>query len=254
MKKLVLHIQSFARTNGLDNKQVMSDLLKYIIGYFNVEPRADSSWHYTKEQNEEFHTMMMEYVQLMQDELATKEWYDAWGDLFMELTPKGGSRGQFFTPVSLCDMMALANIDTDTEPTIHCGAFGKRVTISDPAAGSARNLLASHARFIHDNKPKPYLVAEDLDLDCCRMSAVNMIMHGCFGEVICHDTLSDPKGLVVGFVINETMYPFPTGIPSVRIKNDPQAFVSLRTPVIRQAIERQDKPNDKKEPVQLSIF
>ena len=228
MNELVRLITSFAYRNGKDNKQVLSDLLKYIIGFFNAEPQPDKTWQYTKEQNAEFHRMLMQYIKVMQEELKTKEWYDAWGDLFMELTPKGGAKGQFFTPADLCNLMAESNINTDAEPTTVCGAFGKRVTINDPAAGSARNLLASHVRFVRDGKRKPYLVAEDVDIDCCRMSAVNMIVHGCFGEVICHNTLSDPKGVQVGFLINEGMYPIPPGIPTVRIKTEPQWFVSLR--------------------------
>lgn len=228
MNELVKLIESFAYKYGKENKQVMRDLLKYIIGYFNPERTPDTTWKYSKEQNAEFHQMMQQYFILMDEQLKRKEWYDAWGDIFMWFTPKGGARGQFFTPDNICDLMAQCNINTDTEPTIQCGAFGKRVTISDPAAGSARNLLASHARFIRDNKRKPYLVAEDIDLDCCRMSAVNMMAHGCFGEVICHNTLADPKGLVVGYIINEGLYPMQPGIPTIRVKHEPQWFVSLR--------------------------
>lgn len=221
-------IHSFAYTNGKEDKQVLNDLLSYIIGSFNPENVPDKNWRYTKEQNHDFHLMMVDYLRVMDEQLMHNQWFDAWGDLFMELTPSGGYRGQFFTPVHLCDLMAEATIDTSTEPTMKCGAFGRRVTISDPAAGSGRNLLAAHVRFVNDNKRKPYLVAEDLDLMCCKMSAVNMLVHGCFGEVICHNTLSDPKGVLVGYIVNEGMYPMEPGFPTVRIRKEPQWFVSLR--------------------------
>jgi type I restriction enzyme M protein len=228
MKELVKHIQSFSYHNGKGTKQVMSDLLKFIIFNFNPEPKPDPTWSYTKEQNREFHEMMIEYFALMKDKLEKSAWYDAWGDLFMELTPKGGSRGQFFTPVDICNLMAGGFVNTDTEPTSFCGAFGKRVTISDPAAGSARNLLACHTKFLLDKKRKPYLIAEDVDLDCCRMSAVNMLVHGCFGEVVCHNTLTDPKGLLFGYIINEGIYPLVPGLPTIRVSNNPSDFFSLR--------------------------
>lgn len=221
-------IQSFAARNGKDTKQVLNDLLTYIIGYFDVERKPNQYWTYTKEQNEEFHAMFVDYIRVMGEQLNHAEWFDAWGDLFMELTPKGGAKGQFFTPADVCNLMVETTVDTSAEPTKLCGAFGRRVTISDPAAGSSRNLLAAHAKFVHDNARKPYLVAEDLDMMCCKMSAVNMIVHGCFGEVICHNTLSDPKGVVVGYLINEGMYPLQPGIPTVRIKHEPEWFVSLR--------------------------
>lgn len=228
MNELVKLIQSFAVKNGKDTKQVLSDLLQFIIGNFNPKPEPNPLWPYTKEQNAEFHDMMLAYISLMQEKLKSKEWYDAWGDIFMELTPRGGARGQFFTPVDICDLMVETTVNTSAEPTSICGGFGKRVTINDPAAGSARNLLAAHARFIRDGARKPYLVAEDLDIDCCRMSAVNMMFHGCFGEVICHNTLAEPKELRLGYIINEGLYPIPGGLPTIRPSHDKRDFITLR--------------------------
>jgi len=228
MNELIRLINQFAYRNGKDSKQVLSDLLKYIVGYFSVEPKKDDTWRYTQEQNKEFYRMMQQYLRLMNGELAHREWYDAWGDLFMSLTAKGGSRGQFFTPADLCILMADSNIDTNTEPKCLCGAFGRRVTVSDPAAGSGRNLLASHAVFVRNGKRHPYLIAEDIDIDCCRMSAINLMVHGCFGEVVCHDTLKDPKGILVGYIINEGMYPISPGLPTIRERCEPEYFYSLR--------------------------
>lgn len=228
MRKLTNLIQSFAQHNGKDTKQVLSDLLKFIIGNFNPCPEPNPYWKYTKEQNAEFHAMMLEYLRVMDEQLQKREWYDAWGDLFMELTPRGGYRGQFFTPADICDLMAECSI-IDKEPVAnkYCGAFGMRATVGDPTSGSARNLLAANAKFLRNGWRKPYLIAEDIDLDCCRMSAVNMMMHGCFGEVICHNTLTDPKGILTGYIVNEGLYPFP-GMPTVRPTKERERFVLLR--------------------------
>jgi len=228
MNELLKIMESFARQTGKDTKMVMDHLLTYIIAYFDAEGAPVKGWPYSKEQNAEFHRMMQQYFLMMQEELKHKEWFDAWGDLFMWLTPRGGAKGQFFTPSDICNLMVEATVDTSAEPTTPCGAFGKRVTVNDPAAGSSRNLLAAHARFIRENARKPYLVAEDVDLMCCKMSAVNLMVHGCFGEVICHNTLTDPKGVTIGYLINEGMYPLQPGIPTIRIKHEPEWFVSLR--------------------------
>ena len=221
-------VEQFAYHNGKQTKQVFSDLLKYIIGYFNPQREPDATWRYTKEQNAAFHDMMLLWLQVMQSALEKREWYDAWGDLFMALTPKGGYRGQFFTPVDICDLMCDISDPVGVEPKTVCGAFGRRVTVSDCACGSGRNLLAAHAKFVKAGARKPYLVAEDIDLDCCRMTAVNMMAHGCFGEVVCHNTLTQPDKLVVGFLINESMYPLPSPVPSIRVKHEPQWFMALR--------------------------
>ena len=227
MEKLAQHIRNFAYQTGKDNKQVLDDLLTYIIGAFNPERQPDPTWKYTKEQNGEFFSMMQEYFLVMQKELTHLEWFDAWGDLFMALTPKGGSKGQFFTPVSLCNLLADVT-DKPMEAEAVCNGFGKRVTVCDPAAGSSRNLLAAHATFIKNNREKPYLIAEDVDAMCCKMSAINMMVHGCYGEVICHDTLGEPKNVRIGYIVNEGMYPLQPGFPTIRIKTEPEYFVCTR--------------------------
>lgn len=221
-------IEQFAYSNGKDVRRVFHDLLRYIVGYFNIEPKPDPTWRYTKEQNKEFFKMMCIWLEVMDAALKTRDWYDPWGDLFMAMTPHGGYRGQFFTPTEICDLMADISDPANAEPTKVCGGYGKRVTVNDCAAGSGRNLLAAHAKFISAGARKPYLIAEDIDFDCCLMAAVNLMSHGCYGEVICHNTLTEREGVLVGYLINETMCPMPTHIPSIRIKNEPEWFVSLR--------------------------
>lgn len=221
-------VEQFAHSSGKDCKTVLHDLLRFIVGTFNPQPEPDPTWHYTKEQNAEFHKMMLVWLSVMDEQLKHHEWYDPWGDLFMALTPKGGMRGQFFTPVDICNLMADIGDPVGKEATTVCGAFGKRVTVSDCACGSGRNLLAAHAKFIKAGVRKPYLIGEDIDWQCCLMTAVNLMSHGCFGEVICHNTLTDPKRLVIGYLINESMYPIPTPVPSIRCKREPEWFVSLR--------------------------
>ena len=90
-------------------------------------------------------------------------------------------------------------------------AAGKKVTgqrIGDPTCGSGRLLLAYHA-----HNPGNYLVGEDISRTCCMMTVCNMLVHGCVGEVICHDSLQ-PKAFTDGWKVNQAL-PL-TGIPSIR--------------------------------------
>ena len=48
---------------------------------------------------------------------------------------------------------------------------------------------------------------------CCMMTVCNMLIHGCVGEVICHDSLQ-PKAFTDGWKVNQAL-PL-TGIPSIR--------------------------------------
>lgn len=282
MRPLEKKIKDFTYSNGYDVTRVLEDLLDYIIAFFDIERKPIDGWSYSGEECASFYDMMSEYFRVLNVQLnnENKPWYDAWGDLFMSLHTGGGGKGQFFTPECMCNMMCETTLDKDEEPeATHPTPFGRRVTVSDCAAGSSRNLLAAHAVFIRNGWRKPYLVAEDVDLTCCKMSAVNMAVHGCFGEVVCHNTLTDPCGVNAGFIINEALWPLP-GIPSIGRVNTPQSFLCTRhwalckeqnkEQVKQQTTDRQEpqavlplggesvakpKKNDiRKEPQQLTLW
>jgi hypothetical protein len=106
--------------------------------------------------------------------------------------------------------------------------------------------LAGHAKYVHIYNRQPYLSGEDIDSTCCKMSAVNMAVHGCFGEVVCHNTLCEPDIVRAGYIINETMYPIPTPVPSIRRCTDPRAFVCTST--MQNARQKQEAKEQTAEP------
>lgn len=223
LKTFVDKISRFAQTIGSDQLRILEDLLDYIIGNFSITPHVVPHWGYTEEQNQFFFELMKDYLNLCDKELSRDGWYDAWGDLFMELKGNSaGYRNQFFTPPSLAN---LASRFTASKSKSHCKTFGDRVTIGDLTCGSGRMLLAAHWTFLKMGQEQPYLIAEDIDSICCKMTAVNLAIHGCYGEVICHDSLMAPKSITAGYIINEGMYPSKDGIPSIRITTDKQRFV-----------------------------
>lgn len=229
VRDLVGMINSFAHEKGESNLNVLSSLLDYIIGWINPLGEPIKGWKYKKEDNEKFFYMLRTYLNVMQDELITKEWFDAWGDIYMSLISHGGGKGQFFTPCDMCDLMAQITI-SDAKQIKEKGQrtrFGTRIVVNDCACGSARNLLAAHVRIQRMTKRNPYLVGEDLDAMCCKMSAINLAVHGCYGEIVCHNTLSSPNDLLFGYIIGETNYPIQTGLPSIRPCNDKKYFYSL---------------------------
>lgn len=257
IKGLESQLTSLAWDKGRDVTDVFVDLLDYIIGFFDPWHTPIRGWSdkYDKADNERFFAMMRTYFEVMEHELSTKAWYDAFGDLFQSIHVKGNNNAQFFTPPSLCDLMAETSLDTyhGEEPTAMT-TFGKRVVINDPSGGSARNLLAAKAIFDRKGWREPYLICEDIDLTCCKMSAVNMAVHGCFGEVVCHDTLAELDKVRHGYIVNETMWPMPTNVPSIRPCNDTNRFFGPR---IWQEMKRRaaaNKTPDKDRPQQLTLF
>lgn len=257
VKMLESQMNDLARDKGRDVTNVFVDFLDYIIGFFNPLQTPIQGWSekYEQADNERFYTMMRTYFEVMECELKRNTWYDAFGDLFQSIHVKGNNNAQFFTPPCLCDLMAEASLETyhGEEPTTKT-IFGKRIVISDPSCGSGRNLLAAKAIFDRKQWREPYLVCEDVDLTCCKMSAINLAMHGCFGEAICHDTLCEPDKVRFGYIVNETLYPFPTNIPSIRPCNDERRFFGTRIWQERKQRAEVSNTPDKEQPKQLSLF
>lgn len=194
MKKFLSNLNSFIYRNGLDNAKVFDDLLRYIIiGFTRPGAEGLKDWRYTKEQNAEFFQLFQELLQVVKREININGWYDAFGTIYEELIASKSKRsntGQFFTPSSLCNLMA--EIVYGKEEKI-CGKV-----INDCAVGSGRTLLAFHIRHLGN-----YYVAEDIDPMCVKMTVCNFLLHGVEGEVICYDTLCCPDSCVFAYKVNE---------------------------------------------------
>lgn len=119
--------------------------------------------------------MFGELVNVMEETRA-----DILGDLFMGAITFG-ERGQFFTPDSLCRMMAQMQLT----PEDH----GKR--IFDPAAGSGRTLLAAA-----EISPNNEFYGQDIDLRCVRMTAINLGLRNLYGYAIWGNSLENEQLLV----------------------------------------------------------
>lgn len=268
-------MRQMCQRKGYDLDTAFKGLLDYLLWLFDPDGRKPDGWRFDADDSEMFRQMSEAWALTMERELKAGQWYDAFGDLYMALHPGGGGKGQFFTPPSVAAVTAHAALDgldlheaKGAETT-----FGHRVTINDPAAGSSRMLLAGAVIFrqmqhdqlgydaIKQAARRPYLVAEDLDYNCVKMSAINMAIHGCFGECVCHDSLCEPGEVRLGYIVNEAMWPFPTGIPSIRRYTDPRRFVVTRLWQQRkQQYEQQQpapplpEPKQIPKPQQLSLW
>lgn len=194
-------LRQFTYANGYNMPEVFNDMLRYIIGYFTWNPGPLKPWRYKKEDNIVFWKVFCHWILVMKSQIPIQGWYDVFGDLYMSLVG-GSSRtqslGQNFTPDEVCELMTKIMGKSASENGM----------ISDPTCGSGRILLSVHAEH-----PQKYLVAEDIDCTCCMMTVCNFIMHGCHGEVICHNSL-EPESYSRGWLVNEHLGK--CGLPSVR--------------------------------------
>lgn len=227
-------IRQIAANEGKNLMQVFNDFIDYIIHGHNPSGGPMTGWVYRQASNKLFFDCYAGLIQEYRHRIAKDGWCDPLGDLFMQLLGKKSAQynGVFFTPEGICELIAQATVsvkDLEKSEKKKCGAFGFRNTVSDPSCGSGRNLLAVASKFM--DKPRkelPFFVGEDIDATCCGMTAVNLMMHGLPGEVICHDTLTEPDTCKFFYVVNEGMFPLPGGLPTIRKLTDPARSITLR--------------------------
>lgn len=222
MSKLEREIEKLTQTTHKDAIQTFNDFIDYCLWAFGVPAK---NWTYKAGTGKAFYAVFCELIKEYQFGIACNTWCDPLGDCFMSLI-KGIAkyRGQYFTPVGICRLMAELTVNLcDNGDKKLCGVFGKRTIISDPTCGSGRNLIAAKAIYAKGTEAdQPYFVGEDIDELCCKMTAINLCMHGCYGEVICHDTLTEPDGLRFGYLINVSLRY--NGMPSINYSEQPLMF------------------------------
>ncbi len=203
-----------------DESTVFQDWLICMTNFFSALPKDINLSRYTLEERLVFPELMHSYLLIFQRQVADGGWYDGLGDFYMAVSSssKHSAMGQFFTPVDICTMMAGL-----TEKT-KAGSF-----VNDPACGSGRCLIAHHMQ-----NAGCFYFGEDLDSICCRMTALNMMLHGIRGEVININSLSRDD-YRIGWRIN----PFlgSCGIPCIQEISASQSysFSGYVSPVFRSA-------------------
>jgi len=190
-----------------DYSIVFDDFLSAMMNYFTppgVEGYStDRFSRYTKEERLIFGNLIQTTIRIFEKEITeTVKWFDPFGDFYQLLASRGkqSALGQFFTPSSVVDMVTQIQ-GSDNKLT------GKSLRISDPTCGSGRMLISFHAHH-----PGNFCYGEDLDDMCCKMTCLNMMVHGCQGEVVNHNSLN-PNDYIKGWTINGTIQQ--TGLPSI---------------------------------------
>jgi len=108
---------------------------------------------------------------------------DILGDLFQGAITCGEA-GQFFTPDSVADLMAMILTGGETTDI-------ERKTVCDPCCGSGRTLLS-----IAKRQPHWEFIGQDIDLRCVRMTAINLALRNLYGYVIWGNSLAVEQRLV----------------------------------------------------------
>jgi type I restriction-modification system DNA methylase subunit len=148
-------------TNGKHYKDSLFEWIDWALSLF--EKRTDEMPLSGKEPL--YYKMLQSFGTLSED------YTDALGEVFMDRISHG-QNDQYFTPKHICEFMAIAGVADNTNDE----------RIMDPACGSGRLLLAGVKQARKSGK-ELQVYANDIDIYCCKMTLLNMIMQTCEGEI-----------------------------------------------------------------------
>lgn len=253
-KQLHQEMTTFQHRYGENLYKIYTSLIDYLAGYLDWTGHPVTGWSYSAEQNESFRKMSQIALSAIADGQDANGWYDLFGDIFMLHLADKDRRGQCFTPqgiANLCAKISFNNAEIESAK-MPCGFFGTRYILSDPACGSGRLMLAGSYHFVKTYDNYPFAVCEDIDTICVKQTAINLALHGFYGEVVCHDSLREPDNLRFGYIVNEGMYPIRDGLSSLRYSEDPKHFICTRH--WSQMKGTPNQADEKKKPIQLTLF
>ncbi len=148
----------------------------------------DTSKKYTKAELLEFSQMIAEMVMGMERNPNC----DFLGELFMMLELSNAHNGQFFTPYSVCAMMAKLTITDEAHRKVESDGW---VAVNDCACGAGALLIAfaNECEKQDINYQKSVLfVAQDLDYTAAMMCYLQLSFMGCPGYVVVANTITNP--------------------------------------------------------------
>ena len=131
-----------------------------------------------------------ELISILVASLEREPEQDFLGEMFMALELGSHWKGQFFTPYSLCKMMAKINIQ-DVEEKIAQKGY---VSINDPACGAGATLIAARnaLSLAGIGGTQAFFVGQDIDRVAGMMCYIQLSLLGCAGYVVIADTLTQP--------------------------------------------------------------
>lgn len=220
IKDFVKYLTEVSDNHGIKQEERLDAFCDFIINLFSTKSYKPEGFKpdVAIPENEDYIALVSLWCEMVAEEMEKGNAFDLFGQLYEQMflfKSKASSNGQFFTPDSLCRLMADIT-DADVEEKVSKRGF---VIVNDPACGSARTLLAHFMKKTHDNRALSglyYYEAADIDLPTCKMAACNMMIHGMQGKVVCQDQLALPTPTAI-FYINEVRYPFPSGMYSIRV-------------------------------------
>lgn len=169
---------------GFNAYRVYEDWLALMFNSFAGQPEAYTKIlkHYFQDRtdgNGIEHHFGAALLELMRYMAKTND--EALGPLFMEYASNHYT-GQYFTPLELAQTMArMTQTDMPAD---------RRFTVCDPACGAGVGLIACAKEQTFEQNNRAFFIGQDIDLNCARMCALNLMFFNLDGLVVWGNTLT----------------------------------------------------------------
>lgn len=259
-KEIANKLLEIARESSKESYNALNDFIYFLIDTYDVERLYKYNGNYVKllmdRRNEfpkqtELMALWFQDVADAMEQGKTTDWFGSVYESMFQSKGKASSLGQFYTPESLCHMMAQMTVKKGASHEVY----------NDCACGSGRTLLAAFQQVGFDKFNR--FVAGDIDPVSCKMCALNMMIHGMIGEVKQQDALKQDTPVVI-YRINEVRWPIPNNYYSIRRvypktqesvqnmrKNEQKSCESVQKAA--KSVPKSENPSSNK-PIQLELF
>lgn len=209
-KDIAAALGQYAHDNGRDHITVWNEFLQHSVDTlsFTNEELREGKWFERIKQYDAINPTYSEIFRGLVEAVAVNGHCDIFGGVYEEFFQskfKASNTGQFFTPESVCDLMA--DVVGDFEGC----------AVSDCACGSGRTLIA-HAKQAYrneDTRLKAYVYhGGDTDNTSVMMCALNFAINGMVGMVERRNALT--MEFFGGYIVNDIKVPFYNDL--IRIK------------------------------------
>ena len=188
-----------------NSHRVFDDFLDLFINGFCFNYKIDLEnirSRYSQKERYTFGRLIQETILILNKELKVDDtFYDVFGTFYELQSLTNKYFAQFFTPTTVCTFMAQI-----LEPQ-------QKEFISDPCCGSGRLSLAANSVNIG-----AFHTLIDKDYTCAKMSALNLMLHGIDGIVICDNGLLPGRDFNGAFIVNRFLGK--ERIPRIEFVND----------------------------------
>lgn len=177
-------LSALAIANAMDQQGETHDAREQeYLGIINRYPKKDQ---------QVFPELLAKLVGALEEDPAQ----DFLGEMFMALELGSHWKGQFFTPYSICQLMAAMTIE-DRKQEIEDKGW---VSVNDPCCGAGALLIAARNEMVKQGiVPRQVLyVAQDIDRTAALMCYLQLSLLGCAGYVVVGDTLTQPVASPTG--------------------------------------------------------